>query len=54
MIFKDEGVSVIPHTSKSSEDNWREIVMNTHSADINDDEYLYEAASEFYDEKYSN
>ena len=54
MIFKDEGVSIIPDTPKFNEDNWREIVMNTHSADIDDGEYLYEAAWEFYNEKHSN
>jgi hypothetical protein len=32
--------------------DWREIVMNTHSADLDDDEYLYEAAWEFYNEKH--
>ena len=52
MTFKDEGVSVIPNTPKFSEDNWKEIIMNTHSADIDDDEYLYEAAWEFYNEKH--
>ena len=33
---------------------WREIGMNTHSAaDVVDDELLYDAAWEFYNEKYS-
>ncbi len=51
-VFKDEGVRII---SKQNElDNWREIGMNTHSANRDDDEYLYEAAWEFYNEKYSN
>ncbi len=34
--------------------HWKEIVMNTHSADRDDDEYLYEAAARFYSEKYSD
>ena len=38
------------HTKKE----WRDIVMNTHSANIEDDEYLYDAAWEFYSEKYSD
>jgi hypothetical protein len=36
------------------EKNWREIGMNTHSSDLDDDERIYEAASEFYSEKHSS
>ena len=54
--FKDDGVKIINKKDINSldQDNWREIGMNTHSADRDDDEYLYEAAWEFYNEKYSN
>ena len=54
--FKDDGVKIIKKKDINSldEDNWREIGMNTHSADRDDDEYLYKAAWEFYNEKYSN
>ena len=34
--------------------HWREIVMDTHSADLDDDERLYEAAARFYHEKHSD
>jgi hypothetical protein len=64
--FKDKGIEILNY--KESKDNlgkkewdeefakkhWREIIMNTHSADIDDDEYLYEAAARFYNEKYSD
>jgi len=36
-----------------TEQNWREIGMSTHSADRDDDKFLYEAAWEFYNEKHS-
>jgi hypothetical protein len=36
------------------EKNWREIGMNTHSSNLNDDERIYEAALEFYNEKHSS
>ncbi len=42
------------HTEKYIKETWREIGMNTHSANRNDDEYLYEAAWEFYNEKHSD
>jgi len=64
--FKDKDIEILNY--KESKDNlgkkewdeefakkhWREIIMNTHSADLDDDEYLYEAAWEFYNEKYSD
>ena len=40
------------HTEEYIKENWREIGMNTHSLDRNDDEYLYETAWEFYNEKH--
>jgi len=43
-LFSDEYV----------EKHWREIGMNTHSSNLNDDERMYEAASEFYNEKHSS
>jgi len=55
--FKEDGVKVLKYNKNSENDaksNWREIVMNTHSTNIDDDEYLYEAAWEFYNEKYSD
>jgi hypothetical protein len=36
------------------EKNWRKIGMNTNSADLDDDERIYEAAEEFYDDKHSS
>ena len=64
-IFKDDGVEILNYGTKKEVkkeqdaldhigDDWREIVMGTHSADRDDDEYLYEAAWEFYSEKHSN
>lgn len=63
-IFKDDGVEIVNYKTSDVEkdqdslsrisDDWREIVMSTHSADRDDDEYLYEAAWEFYREKHSH
>ena len=65
-VFQDKGVKILNYKEKENDlDNkksneefvkkhWREIGMNTHSADRDDDEYLYEAAWEFYNEKYSD
>ena len=56
-VFRDDGVKIIEQKENAKEmesKDWREIVMNTHSADIDDDEYLYEAAWEYYSEKYSD
>jgi len=64
--FVDEGVRVIKDNISSSakkevkwtdeyiDKHWREIGMGTHSADLDDDERLYEAAARFYDEKHSS
>ena len=64
--FQHKGVEIINYDKieqnkmddildeKYIKENWREIGMNTHSADRDDDEYLYEAAWEFYNEKYTN
>ena len=49
--FKEDGVRV---SRRVQNDEWREIGMNTHSANRDDDEYLYEAAWEFYNEKHSD
>jgi hypothetical protein len=56
--FQNEGVNVRYDINETWSDefidnNWREIIMNTHSANL-DDENLYEAAARFYNEKYSN
>ncbi len=57
--FRDDGVRIIKQARNEEkieglEEDWREIVMNTHSADIDDDEFLYEAAWEYYNEKHSD
>jgi hypothetical protein len=63
--FQDKGIEILNHETKDSDlineederlvkKEWRDIVMNTHSANIEDDEYLYDAAWEFYSEKYSD
>ena len=56
--FQNEGVNVRYDINETWSDefidnNWREIIMNTHSANL-DDENLYEAAARFYNEKYNN
>ncbi len=60
-IFQDEGIEIIKKEESQKEwsdeyvqEHWREIGMNTHSADIDDDECLYEAAWEYYSEKHSD
>jgi len=63
--FQDKGIEILNYETKDSDlineederlvkKEWRDIVMNTHSANIEDDEYLYDAAWEFYSEKYSD
>jgi len=63
--FKDDGVKIqkpeIGHQEPDVElddqyikEHWRELGMNTHSADLDDDKRLYEAAARFYNEKYSD
>ena len=64
-VFKDEGLKIqTTATSYQASDtklddryikeHWRELGMNTHSADMDDDERLYDAAARFYNEKYSD
>ena len=65
-LFQDKGVKILNYKEdedtfdnkewdeKFSKQHWKEIIMNTHSSDLDDDERLYEAAWEFYNEKYSN
>ena len=60
--FKRDGVEIknISSTDHQEfndqyiEDNWREILLGTHSANLDDDERLYKAAARFYNEKYSD
>ena len=56
--FVDEGVKVINDNTEWTDEyidkHWREIILNTHSSELDDDERLYEAAARFYDEKYSD
>ncbi len=58
-VFKDEGVKVYNRSYSSSRENLlkrdlRAIGMSTHSSNRDDDEYLYEAAWEFYNEKHTD
>jgi hypothetical protein len=60
--FEDKGVKIITEVNEKEmllsdeyvREHWREIGMSTHSSDRDDDEYLYEAASRYYNEKYSD
>ncbi len=63
--FQDKGVAIIDNKSPLSEEetkfsdeyiakNWKEMGMNTDSADLDDDERMYEAAAEFYDAKHTS
>jgi len=61
--FESEGIEVIEHKKEFEqvewdngfiEKHWREIVLNTNSADLDDDERLYEACREYYHAKYSD
>jgi len=60
--FKDDGVKIVvskkENKTKFSDEyikkHWKELGMNTHSANLDDDERLYDAAWEFYSEKHSN
>ena len=64
--FADEGVRImndnLPKTTKKEpewtddyiENNWREIISNVHSSNVDDDERLYKAAARFYNDKYSD
>lgn len=53
-IIKSEGFKEHKWDDEYVEKHWREIGMNTHSAGLDDDEELYEAAWEFYNEKYTD
>ena len=59
-IFKNDGVEIkeISEAQQWNDEyikkNWKELGMNTHSAHLDDDERLYDAAWGFYNEKYSN
>jgi len=62
-VFKDDGVEINQVVFKENETkfsdeyikkHWKELGMNTHSANLDDDERLYDAAWEFYSEKHSN
>ena len=63
--LQDKGVKIVDNTIKQQnekemiddkyiQEHWREMGMNTHSADLDDDERLYDAAVRFYSEKYSD
>ena len=55
--FKSDGVEIsgIKTVDKEYIDkNWREIGMNTHSADLDDNDVKYEAYRVFYAEKHSS
>ena len=63
--FRDDGVVIRQATSDKRQpkremddryikEHWRELGMNTHSAELDDDERLFEAAERFYSEKHSN
>ena len=64
-IFSNDGVKVkvlnstdIEKNSNLTDDyiekNWKEIGMNTHSVNLDDDERIYKAAADFYDDKHSS
>jgi hypothetical protein len=62
-LFRSEGVRVEPRKEKKDEkvwtreyiqEHWKEILLNTGSADEDDDERMYEAAARFYREKHSH
>ena len=45
--FESKDIEII-----QPEEEWRDMVMSTHSSNINDDEQLYEAYARFYNEKH--
>ena len=51
---KKQDLTNIEWDKEFAKEHWKEIIMNTHSSDIDDDERLYEAAARFYHEKYSD
>ena len=63
--FREDGVIIQRPRSDSRQpktemddqyikEHWRELGMNTHSADLDDDKRLFEAAERFYSEKHSD
>lgn len=64
--FKDDGIDIeqLPttkhqpkntkYTDEYIEKNWREIGMGTHSANLDDDERIYDACGKFYNDKHSS
>ncbi len=61
--FENEGIEIIDYKKNLEqakwdeeyvEKHWREIALSTDSADLDDDERLYEAYEEFYHEKHSD
>jgi len=52
-IAKEEKNKKVEWTDEYIEKYWKELGMKTNSPDIDDDERLYEAAREFYNEKYN-
>jgi hypothetical protein len=62
-VFKADGVEVKELSTARPEineddyrtgDNWREVLLGTHSADLDDDEVMYDAYGEFVNDKYSH
>ena len=59
-VFKDDGVKVIYDKAQEEwndgyiENNWREIGMSTHSANIDDNEVKYDAYARFNHDKHSS
>jgi len=59
-LFRSEGVKVEPRKDEKAwsqeyiQAHWKEILLNTGSADEDDDERMYEAAARFYREKHSH
>jgi len=59
--FEEDGIEIIKEkesekvewTDEYIEKHWKELGMKTNSPDIDDDKRLYEAAREFYNEKYN-
>lgn len=61
-LFKNDGVEIKEilkpkqeeWTDEYIEKHWRDIILNTHSSELDDDERLYDAAARFYNDKYSD
>jgi hypothetical protein len=61
--FKNDGIEIHQIETKKQEPewtdgyiekNWKEIALNTHSSNLDDDVRLYDAAWEFYRDKHSD